>query len=413
MRYVLDAYERSLLEAIYTADRIPLWIYDSNMNLTNYFFPDLSANIKRELQEYLNDFLRNVPHPEFDLLYYNHELYYIFSFKHKNEVNYCLGGPMLLTGIYPPTAAKSLSFAAKLSLKELERLVDCLPIISFTHFSSYLRITMLILKKESLSLEEIRNFKLTSLQDSLERSFIFELFENREDGRLHTPYSQELTVLNYIKEGDMKGLESTYRSLPQIKYGKMSDNPLRQLFYGCIANTTLVTRYAIEGGLDEETAFTLSDVYIQKMEKCRTLYELNQLNEKMALDFTKHVAKAKEEKHPAYIEPISKCIEFIYRNLHQKITLNELAAEVHLTPKYLSYLFHKETGQTLTDFIEEKRIEDAKNLLIYSQYSYSSISTYLCFNSHSYFISVFKKRVGMTPKDYRMKYAKPFWKVTN
>ncbi len=409
---MLDAYELSLLEAIYTAERIPLWIYDSNLNLRNYFFADLSANINRELQEYLNAFLRKVPHPEFDLLYYNNELYYIFSFDHMNEINYCIGGPMLLTGIYPPTAAKSLSFAAKLSLMELENLVDCLPIISFTHFSSYLRITMLILKKTALSLNEIHNFKLTSLQDSLKQSFIFELFENREDGRLHTSYHQELTVLNYIKEGDWNGLESIYRSLPQIKYGKMSDNPFRQLFYGCIANTTLVTRYAIEGGLEEETAFTLSDVYIQKMEKCRTLYELNLLNEKMALDFTEHVAKAKENKYPVYLAPISKCIEIIYKNLHQRITLTMLATEVHLTPKYLSHLFHKETGQTLTDFIEEKRIEEAKNLLIYSQYSYSSISTYLCFNSHSYFISVFKKRVGMTPKDYRIKYTKPTWKVT-
>jgi AraC-like DNA-binding protein len=319
---------------------------------------------------------------------------------------------MLLTGIYPPTAVKSLSFSSKLNMKELENLVDLLPIISFTHFSSYLRITMLILNREALSLDEISNFKITSLHDSLKRSFIFELFENREDGRVHTSYSQELTVLNYIKEGDLKRLESTYRSLPQIKYGKMSDNPIRQLFYGCIANTTLVTRYAIEGGLEEEVAFTLSDVYIQKMEKCKTLYELHLLNEKMAVDFTEHVAKAKEGKHPAYLEPINKCIELIYKNLHQRITLNMLAIEVHLTPKYLSHLFHKETGQTLTEFIEAKRIEEAKNLLIYSQYSYSKISTYLCFNSHSYFISVFKKRVGITPKEYRIKYTMPAWRVT-
>ena len=43
-----------------------------------------------------------------------------------------------------------------------------------------------------------------------------------------------------------------------------SNSKLKLLFYASIANTTLVTRYAIEGGLNEETAFSLSDVYIRK-----------------------------------------------------------------------------------------------------------------------------------------------------
>ena len=54
------------------------------------------------------------------------------------------------------------------------------------------------------------------------------------------------------------------------------------LFYASIANTTLVTRYAIEGGLNEETAFSLSDVYIRKMEQCTDVDALMKLNEQMA-----------------------------------------------------------------------------------------------------------------------------------
>jgi AraC-like DNA-binding protein len=239
------------------------------------------------------------------------------------------------------------------------------------------------------------------MQSNLERSFIHELFENKEDYRIHTPYREELALLNCIKEGDVVQLESTFKAQPETKYGKMSDNPLRQFFYGCIANTTLVTRYAIEGGLDEETAFTLSDVYIQKMENSRTLFELNQLNEKMALDFTKQVAKAKLSKAHEYIEPITRCIDDINRNIHDKITLASLAKKVNLTPKYLSNLFHKETGQTLGSFIEDKKISEAKNLLKFTQYSYSQISSSLSFHSQSYFIARFKRSVGLTPKEYR------------
>lgn len=145
------------------------------------------------------------------------------------------------------------------------------------------------------------------------------------------------------------------------------------------------------------------------MEHCKTLYELNILNEKMAMDFTERVAEAKASKKSAYIKPISTCIDYILKNIHEKITLNTLAEEVDLTPKYLSYLFRKETGQTLSSFIEDIRINRAKNLLVYSQYSYSHISHYLSFYSQSYFISIFKKKVGMTPKKYRERYSQTNW----
>ncbi len=231
--------------------------------------------------------------------------------------------------------------------------------------------------------------------------FTSELFENREVIRNHTSYRQELAVLHCVRQGNIALLESTYRSLPGIIYGNMSNIPLRQLFYGSIANTTLVTRYAIEGGMEEEAAFTLSDVYIRRMEKCRTLYELNALNERMAIDFTQHVAKAQTKAVKTYSLPVTCCIDRILLNLHHKISLTELAREVGLTPKYLSCLFHKETGTKLSTFIEEKRIEEAKNLLAFSQYPLNRISEYLAFTSQSYFISVFKRKTGMTPKVYR------------
>lgn len=246
---------------------------------------------------------------------------------------------------------------------------------------------------------------------AMEGSLVQELFENQEEYRIHTPYSHEVAMLSCVKDGDLARLEATYRTLPQTKYGQMSTslNPLKQLFYGSIANVTLVTRYAIEGGLEEETAFTLSDVYIKQMENCRTLDELNRLNEAMAVDFTCRVAQTRAAALPVYSKPISQCIDYIYKNSHSKIPLPLLAKEVNLTPKYLSALFHKETGQTLSSFIDRKRISEAKNLLVYSQYSYSRIAQYLAFSSQSYFISVFKRYTGMTPKEYRAKYSRSVW----
>lgn len=405
----LTVSEKLIIQELYDYNRIPLWIFNKNLELQNCFFSNSSHNLKEALADHIDRLTSKIISPDFDILSYENELYYVFAFERDNETFYLLGGPMLLSGFYHITEMRSLSFAYNMNSKGLKTLVDILPVISLTSFSACLRVMMLLLKKDSLSLDEISNYKFSNLQGSLDRTFFHDLFENMEDYRIHTPYSHEIAVLNCVREGNVARLESTYKTLPQIKYGNMSNNPLRQFFYGCIANTTLITRYAIEGGLEEETAFTLSDVYIKQMEHCRTLYELNILNEKMAVNFTERVAEAKTSKQPVYIKPISQCIDYIYRNIHNKITLNTLAKEVNLTPKYLSYLFHKETGQTLSSFIESKRINEAKNLLVYSQYSYSHISNYLSFNSQSYLISIFKKNVGMTPKEYREKYSKTNW----
>ena len=233
-----------------------------------------------------------------------------------------------------------------------------------------------------------------------------ELFHNEEEGMLHTSYAEEKAVLECVTRGDVEGLEQTYRSQPETVYGKMtvSNSALKLMFYAGISNTTLVTRYAIEGGLDEETAFSLSDVYIRRMELCTELSELKDLNEQMALDFTLRVKKAREESQP-YSLAVSKVMDTVCHGRIKDLSLESLADIAGLSPKYLSSLFHKETGKTLTSYIQEVAIDKARNLLTYSDYSLGEISSYLGFSSQSYFISVFKRHTGLTPRAYREKHG--------
>ena len=249
------------------------------------------------------------------------------------------------------------------------------------------------------------------MKSDINFSLTHELLENAENELLHTPYAQEKAILECVSNGDIRALENTYYSLPTTIYGKMtaSSSKLKLLFYASISNTTLVTRYAIEGGLDEETAFSLSDVYIRKMEQCTDVNVLMKLNEQMAIEFTLRVAEAKKEPKNYYSPAISRVIEYIYHGKNNTLTLNQLASLVNLTPKYLSALFHKETGQTLTVFIQRVLIEKAQNLLAHSDYSLGEISTYLNFSSQSYFISIFKKYNGVTPGQYRKKHRQVSW----
>lgn len=227
-----------------------------------------------------------------------------------------------------------------------------------------------------------------------------ELFQNQENATPHTPYREELALLRCVRDGDVVRLAATYRALPETRYGKMSAERVRRLFYGCIANTTLVTRYAIEGGMDEEEAFSLSDIYIRRMERCADEAALHALNEEMALDFTRRVAAAKT-RAAAYSPVVLRCMDCIHSRRHEKITLAALAEESHVSVKYLSARFRTETGRTITEYALEKKIEEAKSLLAYSDRSISEIANDLSFCSQSHFTAAFRKAAGLTPAAFR------------
>ena len=108
-----------------------------------------------------------------------------------------------------------------------------------------------------------------------------------------------------------------------------------------------------------------------------------------------------QKKHRLYSKPVSQCIDYIYDHLHEQITLEELADTAGVSSSYISKLFHNEVNVTIAQYIQQKRVDAAKNLLIFTDYSISDIANYLQFSTESYFISVFGKLCGLMPKKFR------------
>lgn len=78
------------------------------------------------------------------------------------------------------------------------------------------------------------------------------------------------------------------------------------------------------------------------------------------------------------------------------------ARELCLTPKYLSSVVKKTTNRTVTEWINETVVLDAKTQLKSSQMTVQQIANYLNFPTPSFFGRFFKKHTGMTPKAYRL-----------
>ncbi len=104
-------------------------------------------------------------------------------------------------------------------------------------------------------------------------------------------------------------------------------------------------------------------------------------------------------------EVIDDLIRYINSNFGSNITLDYLAAYVHLSPAYLSRYFKKHTGKNISEFITETRIEKAKYRLRTSNWTIHDICEYCGYGSIANFHKVFKKTVGMSAGEYRKSFS--------
>jgi AraC-like DNA-binding protein len=85
----------------------------------------------------------------------------------------------------------------------------------------------------------------------------------------------------------------------------------------------------------------------------------------------------------------------------EPFVLAELAAHVHLSPSHLSYLFHKETGNTLTEYLHARRMKEACLLLLTTSLTVRDIGLQVGLSNFSYFCQSFKETIGVSPAKYR------------
>lgn len=244
----------------------------------------------------------------------------------------------------------------------------------------------------------------------LDKEWCHNELEEREISNFHRPMEDEYAFYSAVRSGDLDAVQQNlalgHFSNPK-GMGILSKNPLINIKYHFVVTTALITRYCVEGGMELEQAYRLSDFYILKMDSCTSEEAIAELHRKMVLDFTKKMYLLK--KNAVISKPITLCIDYIYNHIHEKITVDILSEYVNLSNGYLSRLFKTEMGISISEYIREKKIENAQNLLKYSNYNLAEISNYLAFSSESHFIHVFEEIVGLTPKKYRDAYYRTSW----
>ena len=230
---------------------------------------------------------------------------------------------------------------------------------------------------------------------------------NREANISHLSYDSEILFFKSIQQGNAKEAYRLFQPFTAEALGTLSEDKLRNLKYHLIITVAFITRYCIEGGMEMETAYNLSDIYIRNIDVCQTEEGIHKLHREVVEDYLRRMQAI--HKTTLYSKAVATCLDYIYTNLQTKLSLEELADMAGLTPPYLSRLFHQEVGMTISEYISRKRMDATKNLLKYSEYSLTDIANYLNFSSESHFIRVFKKFTGYTPKRYRDEFFRTHW----
>lgn len=101
---------------------------------------------------------------------------------------------------------------------------------------------------------------------------------------------------------------------------------------------------------------------------------------------------------------VKKVLKYIIDNYHSSLNLENMACYLKINKCYLCDLFKKETGKTISQFLNEIRIEKSKDLLINTDMSVLEIALSVGYNNQSYYNMAFKKILGTTPLKYRNSY---------
>lgn len=237
-----------------------------------------------------------------------------------------------------------------------------------------------------------------------------QLFMRQEDNASHVDYSHEFGYYQNIVTGNIEEVRKVISNpinkemYESAEFGKLSKDKIRNIRYHFVVSTALITRLCVENGLERELAYTLSDIYISKMDEMKTSEDIISLHNDMLMDFTEKMADTPINTIKSI--HITKAIELIYKQRTKKLTVTDIAKQLGMNRSYLSKLFIEETGSSISSFIRTEKLKAASNMLKFSDYSYSDIAEYFGFSGQSHFIKCFKKEFGMTPKQYRDRYSK-------
>ncbi len=160
----------------------------------------------------------------------------------------------------------------------------------------------------------------------------------------------------------------------------------------------LLSRAALEGGADPESVFGLN---LRSHDDINDFSSVDQLSHWLGGMMQKYVSYVFDVQAVRHRDVILRAMSYIRRHFTEKVSLEDVATEVALSPTYFSRLFKEEAGQSFKIYLNDLRIGEARNLLGETTLPLIEIAARVGFEDQSYFSRVFRNVVGISPGRFR------------
>ncbi len=214
-------------------------------------------------------------------------------------------------------------------------------------------------------------------------------------------YKAEKKLLYYVSQGNKsKVLDLLNRDSLQVieKMNRFPDNPLRGVKNMMIVLNSLLRKSVEKSGVDEYFIHIISENFAIEIEGSKTSKELSTIMMDMVLEYCNLV---NEHNTRVYSDLVARAITYMKLNFRKDIGLASIAKELFIHPTYLAKRFKIETNKTVSEYVNEVRIQEAKFMLKATEFRVEDIAYYVGYNDKKYFSKMFKKMIGISPSEYR------------
>lgn len=211
-------------------------------------------------------------------------------------------------------------------------------------------------------------------------------------------YSMEAKMLHAVSLGNFEQAVEAHAKFLQYKLMPRISDPIRNQKNLLLVFNTLLRKAAQSGGVHPLYIDDLSSQFAIQIEAASTKAQLDNLSNSMIRKYCLLVNNYSRNSYSSLTRASLDYIDFHYM---EELSLDYLARMFSVSGSYLSSLFKKETGVTITDYINGTRIRQALLLLNSTSLSMQEISEQCGFSDSNYFARTFKKFQGKSPKSYR------------